>query len=103
MLGSLTQTTTDQARRNAIYAVAGITNPAGGSGGASVTVTISQNLTDAFGNGLLPAAYACAVSPSQACLVSIGSKTSSSFNVILTPSPATATLAAGTFDALVLA
>jgi hypothetical protein len=43
------------------------------------------------------------VQPSQGCLVAISGKTQAGFNVILTPSPATSTLAAGTFDVTVLA
>jgi hypothetical protein len=42
------------------------------------------------------------VTPSQAsCTVAVTSKTASGFNVILTPSSATATLAAGTFDVVI--
>ena len=77
----------------------GIANAAG-SGDEPVTVTIS-NLTDQYGNGLLPANYAVAVSPSQACAVSISSKTTSGFQVTLTP--LTGNIAAGSFDAIVIA
>jgi hypothetical protein len=42
------------------------------------------------------------VTPSQAAMVSVSGKTSSGFNVTLTP-PAAATLAAATFDVLVIA
>ena len=57
----------------------GIANAAG-SGDEPVVVTIS-NLVDQFGTGLLPANYAVAVSPSQACAVSISSKTTSGFDL----------------------
>jgi hypothetical protein len=85
-----------------LCALGGLSNAAGGSAGASVSTAVTATLTDQFGNGRLPNSYAVVVSPSQACLVSIGSKTSSSFNVILTPSPATATLAVGSFDVIVI-
>lgn len=80
----------------AMYAVA---NVAGGSAGAAVTTAV------AFASEL-PTAYGVQVTPSQACAVSVTSKTSTGFNVVLTPgAPAgtNATLAAGTFDVLVTA
>lgn len=81
-----------------IVAVAlGCANAAGGGAGAAVTTAVTiKNL---------PANYMVhvAVNNSVSASVSITGKTQSGFNVVLTPNPATATLAAGTFDVLVLA
>jgi hypothetical protein len=71
-----------------------VANAAGGSAGAAVTTAVSANL---------PAAYTVQVTPSQACFVSVTSKTSSGFSVVLTPTLGSVTLAAGTFDVVVLA
>jgi hypothetical protein len=83
----------------------GIAN-AGGSAGASVTTAVP--LVDRYGTGLLPlgALYNVIVSPSQACYASVTTKTSSGFNVVLTPSApggVNAAIAAGTFDVTVVA
>jgi hypothetical protein len=78
----------------------GIANPAG-SRDEPVTVTIS-NLTDQYGNGLLPSNYAVAVTTGQSGVtVAVGSKTTSGFQVTL--SALTGNVAAGTFDAIVIA
>jgi hypothetical protein len=77
-----------------------VANAAGGSNGAAVTTAVS--FTDRFGAGLLTANYVVSVMPSQAAWATITNKTTSGFNVVLTP-PATVTLAAGTFDCVVLA
>jgi hypothetical protein len=57
---------------------------------------------DMYGSGLLPqnGAYAVAVTPSQACAVSVSSKSTTGFTVTLTP-PSSGTIAAGTIDILV--
>ena len=103
MLGSFISTLpTNDGKSTLLYIAAGIANVTGGSAGASVTTTVSQGLVDQYGGPKLPGSYVVLVSPSQPCLVSVASKTSSSFNVILTSSPATATLAAGTFDVAVI-
>ena len=68
-----------------------------------MTVSVSQTLVDQYGAGRLPNAYAVMVTPSQNCLDYVANKTSSGFNVVLTPSPAAATLAAGTFDVVIIA
>ncbi len=103
MLG-LSQFTSNQAQKTTLAALAGVPNAAGSGAGTAVTVTISS-FVDQYGTGQLPAAYSVQVTPSQACAVSITSKTSSGFNVVLTPlSPGgvNATLAAGTFDVVVV-
>jgi hypothetical protein len=72
-----------------------VANAAGGSAGATVSTPIS------FPSGL-PAAYFVDVQPSQACFVTITSKTNTGFNVVLTPMTTGTTLAAGTFDVVVI-
>ena len=69
-----------------------IANSAGGGSGESVTVAV------AFPS--LPPNYAVLVSPSQACAWSITDKAWNGFNVVLTP--LSGTLAAGTFDVIVI-
>lgn len=72
-----------------------VANGAGGGAGLSVAVAIT---------GLqLPAAYSVFVSPSQDATVWISSRTRTGFTVNLAPRLAASTLAAGTFDLLVLA
>lgn len=70
----------------------GIANAAGGGAGESVTAAVT------FPS--LPPNYAVLVSPSQACAWSITDKTWTGFNVTLTP--LSGTLAAGTFDVIVV-
>jgi hypothetical protein len=92
---------TDRVRVGVQNAVA---NVAGAAAGDTVTVAV------AFGHEL-PASYTVLVTPSQACSWSVTSKASTGFNVVLTPlvtvgAGATAvagTIAAGTFDVLVVA
>lgn len=74
-----------------------VANAAGGGAGDAVTTTVT------FATGALPASYLVMVSPSQACFVNVGSKTHSGFDVTLTPVDGSTTLAAGTFDVLVVA
>jgi hypothetical protein len=104
MLG-LSQITTNQAQKTVLVALAGVANAAGSGAGASVTVPIA--FTDQYGTGLLPSGngtqnYSVQITPSQACLVAITNKTSSGFNVVLTPTSSGATLAVGTFDVVVV-
>jgi hypothetical protein len=73
-----------------------IANVAGGSNGAAVTTAVS------FAPGSLPTNYFVIAQASQICSVTITNKTNSGFNVVLTPA-STVTLAAGTFDVLVIA
>lgn len=76
----------------------GIANAAGGAAGAAVTtaVTLSQELPTNYG-------VFVTVDNTVSASVAITGKTANGFNVVLTPNPATATLAAGTFDVLVVA
>jgi hypothetical protein len=81
-------------------------NVAGSGAGSSVTVNFGTAFQDQYGTGILPGdatsgQYAVGITPSQVCLTSVTNKTASGFNVVLTPSPSTATLVAGTFDVLV--
>jgi hypothetical protein len=77
-----------------------IANAAGSGAGATVTVPVSF-VSPAFGTGQLPPNYAVNVAPSQAATTHVTAKTSSGFNVVLTPVLASTTLAAGTFDVVV--
>jgi hypothetical protein len=83
-------------------AVAAAYNISNSAGSGSSPVSVSVSFVDAFGVGQLPAggAYAVAVCPSQACFVSVSSKTSSGFTVTLTPL-SSGSIASGSFDALV--
>jgi hypothetical protein len=83
----------------------GIANAAGSAG---ATVSTAVSFVDRYGTGLLPAGglYVVQVMPSQACYISVNSKTSSGFNVVLIPSApggVNASIAAGTFDVTVIA
>jgi cytoskeletal protein RodZ len=73
-----------------------VANLAGGSAGVAVTTAV------AFAPGALPASYAVHVTPSQACFISVTTKTNTGFNVVLTPTTGSVTLAAGTFDVVVV-
>lgn len=74
---------------------AAVANAAGGSAGASVTTAV------AFSE--LPANYSVHVTPNQDATAYVTGKTNSGFNVVLTPRLAANTLAAGTFDVIVVA
>ncbi len=93
--------TNNQAIPTTIAAESNIANAAGGSAGASVSVTIN-NLVDQFGTGRLPSNFAVVVTPSQACFWSVTNKSASGFTVTLTPVNSSTTLAAGTFDFVVV-
>jgi len=74
-----------------------VANAAGGSAGASVTVAVS------FASQL-PANYAVFVDIGQSGVVgTVTARTSTDFNVVLSPVLTTATVAAGTFNVLVVA
>lgn len=73
----------------------GVANAVGGGAGAAVTTSVS------FAN--LPANYTVVVNPGQDATWYVNNKTSSGFDVVLTPRLAANTLAAGTFDVLVFA
>jgi hypothetical protein len=76
-----------------------VQNAAGSGAGNPVTTSVA--FTDNFGVGILPSSYNVLATPSQSCFVTVTAKTTSGFNVVLTP-PAGVTLAAGTFDVLVI-
>ena len=63
--------------------------------GISVTVPVTTLTT-------LPPNYAVNVTPSQACFISVNTKTSNSFNVVLKPITSSDVITAGTFDVTVL-
>ena len=73
-----------------------VANLAGFGAGNPVTTAVSfPTLTP------LPPNYSVKITPSQACLVSVTNKTWNGFNVTLTL-PSGVTLAAGTFDVMVI-
>jgi len=84
-----------------IGSVFNVANAAGSGAGAAVTTAVC--FTDRYGTGLLPPSYSVHVTPSQAAFVTITDKTSSGFNVVLTPSASGVTLAAGAFELTVVA
>lgn len=93
------QTRTDRLMVGVQFNVA---NVSGGAVNVAVTTAVTFYAgslpVDANGNGQ----YGVEVTPSQACFVSVTSKTGSGFNVVLTPL-STVEIAAGTFDVLVYA
>jgi hypothetical protein len=100
MLG-VSVVTNNQAAPITIAAEASFANAAGSGAGASVSVTIN-NLVDQYGTGRLPNNYAVSVAPSQACFWSVSNKTNAGFTVTLTPTTSGTTLAAGTFDFIIV-
>ncbi len=100
LLGLVGNFTSNQGLSTAIAAQANVANAAGGSAGASVTVAVG--FVDQFGVGRLPSTYAVVVTPSQSCFWSVTSKAGTGFNVVLTPTSGSVTLAAGTFDVVVI-
>jgi len=70
----------------------GVANSAGGGAGQSVTVAVAL---------ALPASYSVMVNPGQDATWYVSGKTTTGFNVTLTPRLAANTLASGTFDVLV--
>lgn len=73
----------------------GLTN-ASGSAGAAVTTAVTFAET-------LPATYTVLVQANQDAVPYVSSKTTSGFNVVLNPRLAANSVAAGTFDVIVLA
>ena len=71
-----------------------------GTAAAGVTVSVAISLP---ASANLPASYAVLVSPSQGCGWSVTAKTSSGFTVNLIPFSASAVIAAGTFDCVLVA
>jgi hypothetical protein len=89
------------------YAFYNQTNGAGGGAGQSVTVDMTNTFKDGYGQPVLPGdsqtgEYSVSINPGQSATAYATNKTNAGFNVVLTPVPATATLAAGQFDVLVL-
>ena len=80
--------------RTVVGSLPGVANAAGAAG---VTVTTAVVMAD------LPPEYGVYVNPGQGCAWFVDGKTSSGFNVHLVPLTSTATIAAGTFDAVVVA
>ena len=89
-------TTLARTDRLILGALSGVASAAGGSAGAAVTVPVSFP-------GSLPANYAVIVTASQDATAYVTAKTASGFSVVLSPRLAANTLAAGTFDTVVLA
>lgn len=73
----------------------GLANAVGGGAGASVVTAVS-------GLKNLPANYSVVVNPGQDATWFVSGKTSTGFNVTLNPRLAANTLAAGTFDVLIV-
>lgn len=73
----------------------GIANAVGGGAGQAVTTAVT-------GLKGLPANYTPVVNPGQDATWYVSSKTSTGFSVTLTPRLAANTLAAGTFDVVVI-
>jgi hypothetical protein len=86
--------------RTILAVIPGVANLAGGGAGTAVTTAVSLPASAS-----LPANYAVLVNAGQDAtwFVPSNSKTSSGFNVTLTPRLAANTLAAGTFDVVILA
>jgi hypothetical protein len=105
MLGFVGQITDSQSRKFIVLAETSVANAAGSGDGASVTTPLT--FEDQFGNGQLPGdsgqgRYTVSVTPSQPCVATVTGKTSSGFNVVLTPLSSGAALAAGSFDLIVV-
>jgi len=64
----------------------------------------AQTFAVTFAAGSLPTTYAVNITPGTPCFASVpgASKTTSGFNVVLTPTLIASTLASGTFDVLVI-
>lgn len=82
--------------RKIIAHKAAVANVVGASAGASVATVVS-------GFTELPASYAVVVTPNQDAVAYVTAKSNTGFTVTLNPRLAANTLAAGTFDVVVLA
>jgi hypothetical protein len=102
ILGRTNALSTSQDSPCYVWCQRDIANSGGGSAGNSVTIGITFAVSSAFPNGFPTPNYAAHVTPSQGCLTSVQAKTQLGFSVVLTPSPATSTLVAGSFDVCVL-
>jgi hypothetical protein len=74
----------------------------GGSAGSNVTTSLATSFQDGYGVGTLPNDYCVVVNPSTPAIPSISGKTTSGFSVVLSPITASATVAAGSMDIIVL-
>ena len=83
-----------QSDRVAIGIFPDVPNVAGAAAGDTVVTSVALN-------GNVPPNYSVAVTPNQAAFVSVTNKTATGFDVTLTPTVSTATIAAGTFDVVV--
>jgi len=81
--------------RTTIGSIPGVANVAGGSAGAAVVTAVAMKN--------LPESYSVLVNPGQDATWFVSGKTNSGFNVTLNPRLSTNTLAAGSFDVVVIA
>lgn len=80
-----------------IMQIPNLANDAGGGAGQAVTVSVEVS-----GDPGLPEDYSVLVTPDQACAVHWENKTSTGFDVVLTPLSGSATISAGFIDVTVL-
>ncbi len=88
--------TPQQEDRVVVGMLAGVANGAGSGAGAAVAVALAG-----FAN--LPASYSVLVNPGQDATWYVGGKGPTGFTVTLTPRLAANTLAAGSFDVVIVA
>lgn len=84
--------------RAVIGSIPGVANAAGGSAGAAVSTTVQLP-----SSANLPANYSVLINPGQDATWYVSNKTFDSFTVTMAPRLASNTLAAGTFDAVLVA
>ena len=84
--------------RTIIGAVPGVANAVGSGAGVAVTTTVTLSPS-----ANLPANYSVLVNTGQDATWYVTNKTSHTFDVVLTPRLAANTLAAGTFDCVLVA
>jgi hypothetical protein len=102
ILGKIVTIPTSQDAPAYSFCQTNVANAGGSGAGSSVTTAITFPTPMSYPNGFPVGNYLVQVQPSQGCLVAVTAKTQAGFNVVMTPSPATSTLAAGTFDVAVL-
>jgi hypothetical protein len=103
ILGKINTAITGQDAPIYTFAQSNVANSAGGGAGSAVTTAVTFPTGFAFPAGFPTPNYVVQVSPNQSCTAAVTAKTQAGFNVVLTPVPTTATLAAGTFDLTVIA
>jgi hypothetical protein len=103
ILGKITNAITAQDSPIVTFCQTNVANGAGGGAGAAVTTSVTFPTGFTYPAGFPTGNYAVQVTPNQSCTASVTAKTQAGFNVVLTPVPSTATLAAGTFDLTVIA